>query len=268
MKLKTWTLALLCAALPFGTMAHEFWIEPNAYQVSPGDALTGKLLVGENFKGSEQSYLPRNFRRFDMRCDGRMANVPGRAGNRPALAVKAPGDGLCVAIHVTQDFSLTYEEWAKFLAFVDHKDFPNVLAEHAARGLPETDFRETYSRHAKSLIAVGSGQGSDSAIGLATEIVAEANPYTDNVSGGMPIRVLYNGRPRANAQVELFAKSPGGSVDVTLHRTDGNGRVRLPVRAGYAYLADAVVIRAVEPEKAGDPVWETLWASLTFAVPG
>ena len=266
MSLKSWLL--VCAfVLPGVGSAHEFWIEPNAYQVAPGGDLLGKLRVGEEFEGAEQSYLPRNFKRFDMRCNGRMAKVPGRAGDRPALAVKAPGDGLCVAIHATQNFSLTYNEWQKFLNFVEHKGFRTAVAEHKARGLPEVKFKEVYSRHAKSLIAVGSGRGADQPVGLETEIVAEANPYTDSVSGGLPIRVLYKGRPRANAQVELFAKSPSGAVKVTLHRTDGAGRVRLPVRAGHSYLADAVVLRAIEPQKDGDAVWETLWASLTFAVP-
>jgi len=267
MTLKTWIAALMLV-VPTTVGAHEFWIEPDAYQVAPGANLTGKLRVGEEFEGSEQSYLPRNFRRFDMLCSGRMAKVPGRAGDKPALAVKAPEDGLCVAVHVTQNFSLNYAQWQKFLNFVEHKDFQNAVAEHKARGLPESDFNEVYSRYAKSLIAVGSGQGADRAVGLETEIVAEANPYTDAIASGMPIRVLYKGKPRANAQVELFAKSPSGSVNVTLHRTDRSGRVRLPVRAGYSYLADAVVLRAMQPQKGGDPVWETLWASLTFAVPG
>ena len=42
---------------------------------------------------------------------------------------------------------------------------------------------------------------------------------------------------------------------------------RLPVRAGYEYLADAVVLRAVEPKRETDAQWQSLWASLTFAVP-
>lgn len=259
--------ALISVLLPIAATAHEFWIDPVDYAVPSGGDLVATLRVGENFAGAEQTYLERNFARFDMQCAGTLDPVPGRAGDRPALNVAAPRDGLCVIIHQTRDYTLTYREWQKFVNFVEHKDFEGVLAEHAARGLPETGFVELYSRYAKSLIAVGDGAGEDTEVGLVTEIVAEANPYTDDVSGGFPIRVLYNGAPRADAQVELFARPPEGEVEVTLHRTDADGRVTLPVQPGYAYLADAVVLRSLEPNAEKDPVWESLWASLTFAVP-
>jgi len=38
------------------------------------------------------------------------------------------------------------------------------------------------------------------------------------------------------------------------------------VRPGYAYLADAVVLRPLVPDTDKGPVWESLWASLSFAV--
>lgn len=259
--------ALISVLLPIAATAHEFWIDPVDYAVPSGGDLVATLRVGENFAGAEQTYLERNFARFDMQCAGTLDPVPGRAGDRPALNVAAPRDGLCVIIHQTRDYTLTYREWQKFVNFVEHKDFEGILAEHAARGLPETGFVELYSRYAKSLIAVGDGAGEDTEVGLVTEIVAEANPYTDDVSGGFPIRVLYNGAPRADVQVELFARPPEGEVEVTVHRTDADGRVTLPVQPGYAYLADAVVLRSLEPKVEKDPVWESLWASLTFAVP-
>ena len=126
---------------------------------------------------------------------------------------------------------------------------------------------ERYSRHAKSLMAVDGGDGSDRARGLLTEIVAGANPYTEDMSGGMPVQVLYEGAPRQDVQVELFDRAPDGSVTVTLHRTDAEGRVTLPVVPGHAYLVDSVVLRALEPATEAGEVWESLWASLTFAVP-
>jgi uncharacterized GH25 family protein len=41
--------------------AHEFWISPEAYRAAVGDAVLADLRVGEDFRGSAQSYVPRNF---------------------------------------------------------------------------------------------------------------------------------------------------------------------------------------------------------------
>ncbi len=75
-------------------------------------------------------------------------------------------------------------------------------------------------------------------------------------------------RPRADAQVELFDKAPDGAVRLTLHRTDPQGRVALPVEPGHTYMVNAVALRAPDQRHARHrAVWETLWANLTFAVP-
>jgi len=259
-------LTLGPVAAPVSAVAHEFWIEPEAYTVAPEDEIVAQLRVGENFKGSTFSYNPRSFTRFDYMQEGEIASVPGRAGDRPAVNMPAPGEGLLVLAHETTALSLTYTEMDKFIAFLEHKDWMGLLEDHRARGLSEERFRERYTRHVKSLVAVGDGRGSDRRLGLQTEIVALSNPYTDP-SGTLAVQVFLEGAPRADAQVELFEKAADGSVEVTLHRTDAEGVAILPVRSGYSYLADAVVIRAHEPTEAESAVWESLWAGLTFAVP-
>lgn len=257
--------ALVLSVAPVG--AHEFWISPQAYTIAPQDQLVADLRVGELFKGGAYAYLPSRFVRFDMVQDGRVMAVEGRVGDRPALANDAPGDGLVTVVHQTGNSLLTYREWEKFENFARHKDAEWALDGHRARGLPDTGFREVYSRYGKSLIAVGSGAGVDAQVGLLTEIVALANPYTDALEDGLPVRVLYQDAPRRDTQVEMFERAPDGSVSVSLHRTDGDGVAVLPVQPGHEYLVDAVVIRSVEPQGERDPVWESLWASLTFKVP-
>lgn len=255
----------MVAALP--ARAHEFWISPVLYMIPPGDQLRADLRVGEAFKGSASSFVPQRFARFDLVMGDRVTEVPGRLGDRPALAMTPPQEGLAIAVHQTADLSLTYSDWAKFENFVAHKDFAGVLEAHRARGLPETGFSELYSRYAKSLIAVGAGAGADRKVGLLTEIVALANPYTDDLSGGLAVQVLYQDAARADVQVELFDRAPDGTVAVTLHRTDAEGVARIPVTPGHSYLVDAVVLREADPETQRGAVWESLWASLTFMVP-
>ncbi len=266
--MRTLLHSLVFAALAGAATAHEFWISPPAYRIAPGDLLVADIRVGQKFKGGAYTFVPQRFARFDLVHDGKVVPVEGRLGDKPALSMAPPGEGLVVIVHQTTDYLLTYSEAEKFEAFVREKDFAWALDEHRARGLPETGFRERYSRYGKSLVAVGDGDGEDRVVGMLTEIVALANPYGDDMSAGLPVRVLYQNAPRDDVQVELFEKSPDGSVVVTRLRTDANGEVTLPVRPGFEYLVDAVVMRPLEPADAADPVWESLWASLTFQVPG
>lgn len=258
-------LGLLLIGSP--AWAHEFWISPEAYLIESGEEIQADLRVGQEFKGSAYPYNPARFERFDLVQNGKSTSVQGRLGDRPALNVPAEADGLVTIVHETTDSRLTYREWAKFEKFATHKDFKELLAEHRARGLPDEDFVELYRRFAKSLVAVGSARGSDSEVGLRTEIIALANPYTDAISH-MPIRLMLDGNPRADAQIELFDRAPDGAVEITLHRTDAQGEADLPVTPGHDYLVDAVTMIPLEADDVmEDPVWYSLWAAMSFAVP-
>lgn len=258
-------LILLCAAATAN--AHEFWIDPEAYQVQAGAPLKAHLRVGQEFNGSSYPYRPSQITRFDLAQGDQISPVEGRIGDNPALDITAPKEGLLVIVHETADNRLTYTEFAKFEKFVAHKAFPDVIAQHDARGLSREKFVESYRRYAKSLVAIGDGAGADAPVGLKTEIVALANPYTDAISE-MPVKILLEGQPRKRTQVELFDKSPDGEVSITLYTTDDDGVARFPVTAGHSYLVDAVWAEALpNDDTESGPVWKTHWAALTFAVP-
>jgi cobalt/nickel transport protein len=255
-------------ALPLSaSFAHEFWIEPERYQVAPGDPIIARFRNGEKFEGVDLPYLDRQSVRLEMVRGQDVATFTPRNGDRPVIDQPNLGPGLTVLAHETAPRTLTYRDWESFAAFAAHKDFPDIAARQDARGLPREDFKERYTRHAKALVAVGDGAGSDRALGLETEFVALDNPYAAGFDGVMEVALRYQGEPRPDAQVEVFDAAPDGSVTVTLTRTDAEGRAAVPVMPGHRYLFDAVVLRPVEPAEAGDPVWETVWAALTFAVP-
>lgn len=258
------TAILVC--LP--AKAHEYWIEPLAYRVAPDEPVVARLRNGEKFRGVALPYLPAGYARLEIVEDGASRPIEGRLGDEPAITVAPADEGLAILVLETVPSTVTYREAGRFEAFLRHKDAAGALGDHARRGLPETGFSESYTRHVKALVAVGGGAGADRPLGLATEIVAGANPYTDALSAGMPLSVLLDGAPRAGAQVELFSRAPDGTVAIALHRTDAAGRVTVPVAPGHAYFADAVVVRALpNDDPAAGPVWESLWAGLSFAVP-
>ncbi|MBL4627838.1 MAG: DUF4198 domain-containing protein [Roseicyclus sp.] len=257
------------AALSFADkgIAHEFWIDPSDFTVEVGTALQADLRVGEELSGSAMIYLPRNYDLFTVVNGGQTREVEGRLGDIPALNMEALEDGLAVIVHQTTANQLTWTTWERFLNFAIHKDLGDVTAMHVDRGLSQEDVTEDYIRYAKSLVAVGEGAGEDTRVGMLTELVAMANPYTDDVSGGMPLQLWYNGEVQPDYQVELFAEDAAGEVTITLHRTNEDGVVMLPVEPGFTYMADSVFLEAVEPAAEGGASWVTHWANMTFAVP-
>jgi len=232
--------------------------------------IQGALVNGQNFDGVQASYLPQRFERFSMMLGIAQSDVDNRLGATPALDADPLGEGLHIVSYQSVLSTLDYAEWDKFLSFADHKDFQDIEARHDARDLPRIDFGEGYWRYAKTLIGVGHSIGHDFRTGLDVEYVALDNPYTGDVTDGMRVQLYVLDEVRADGQVELFEKAPNGTVEVTLHRTDAQGIATLPVQAGHSYLVDHVYLREPSAELSAEHgiVWETLWASLTFEVPG
>ncbi|MDB2369268.1 DUF4198 domain-containing protein [Octadecabacter sp.] len=261
------TLVAATFALP--AAAHEFWIEPLAYQITTDENLQGELINGQDFGGTQLAFLPQRFVRFTAAAGLRQGDVENRLGARPALDIAPLAEGLNVVSYQSTMSTVNYAEWEKFVGFSEHKAFEDIEARHDARGLPRDGFTEAYWRYAKTLIGVGNSIGDDFRTGLETEFVALDNPYTDDLSDGLRVQLFYQEDIVAGGQVELFEKSPNGEVEITLHRTNDDGIATLPVKAGHSYLVDHVVLRVPSDAllETGTIAWETLWADMTFGVP-
>lgn len=265
---KAYLVAAMMCITTAPLFAHEFWIDSKAYQVEIGENVAAFTKNGQNFKGIDLAYFTKRAARFDrVDASGTMPVTP-RLGDSPVFDKDITTDGLFTLIFQTNPDRLTYREWAKFKKFAEHKAFGDVRAKHRARDLNEEEFTEVYTRYAKALFAVGSGAGVDAPQGLELEIIALKNPYTDDLSAGLPVQVMYREMPRINAQVEIFERTSQGNTTVTLVQTNSEGIAIIPVKSGHTYLLDNVLLR--EPSaalsKETDAVWETLWAALTFEV--
>jgi 5-hydroxyisourate hydrolase-like protein (transthyretin family) len=87
------------------------------------------------------------------------------------------------------------------------------------------------------------------------------------MSDGIDVRVLYQGKPLPDVQVEVYKKAPDGTVTVTTEHTNTDGVASVPVEPGNRYMLDSVYLRALDVVDEKDPAWESLWANLTFEVP-
>lgn len=264
---------ILCAISSLGialpAFGHEFWLEPQNYQPETDATLQVQLRNGQGFIGVEIGYFDKRIEMFARIQNQIHTPVNSRAGDFPAMTMQAPQDGLMVLAYESTFSTVQYSHLGKFLKFAEHKGFGDVEADHKLRGLPEGRFSEVYTRFCKSLIGIGTAAGQDAETGMETEFVALTNPYTDDLANGLSVQLLYQGRPRPDAQIEIFERDPDAAVAITTLRTDDQGQAVIPVKPQHTYLLNAVVLR--EPDETiaaqNNVVWETLWASMTFHVP-
>ncbi|MGI3167522.1 DUF4198 domain-containing protein [Pseudooceanicola sp. C21-150M6] len=261
-------LPLLLVFLCTPAHAHELWLEPADYQADSRAPVELSVRNGQDFKGTELSWFDARIARAATATEGQITPYQGRPGDLPAITV-APSDGLTTVIYASTMSKLTYDSWDLTLSFARHKDIPWFQDRHAARGLPEDDVTEGYWRYSKALIARSPG-GADQDMGMETEFIALTSPADGGTD--MQVRLIYQGAPRADAQVEVWDKSTTDTdpeVSKTLLRTDAKGEVTFPVAPGRAYMLDAVVLREpASPEAvAAGVMWESLWANLTFVTP-
>ncbi len=254
------TLCLLVAP----ASAHDFWIEPSAYQAPVGTTVTIRFRVGEHFRGGPLARDPRRIIAFTHFAPDTEAGVRGVDGMDPAGFVRLEQPGLhLIAYHSTSSF--VELEAAEFEEYVREEGLDRVIEERARRGEREAAGRERFGRCVKSLLRageVGSSAGFDRVVGLPVELVPEENPY-ELVSGGeLPVRMLREGRPLEGVLVVGY---PHGEPERAVRGlTDEQGRVLLKLRQPGAWLIKAVHMERVEDDRAD---WQSWWASLTFELP-
>ena len=96
---------------------------------------------------------------------------------------------------------------------------------------------------------------------MPAEFVAQENPYEDTTPETLRVLLLWEGKPLANRQVNVFRK--GLDERAAIVRTDEAGIAEIPTAETGAYLINAVQILDGVTDPGNSP-WESWWASLTF----
>ena len=242
-------------------------MESKNFQVAPGEKIEIELRNGEKFEGLNLSFFKNRVKRFFWDLGESEVQIKSRAGDVPAAQFTVRDDGLIIVVYESTPSTIEYKDWEKFVRFAEHKDAEHVLSQHVAKGWPQKGFREIYHRYSKALIGVGTANGQDRLFGLELEFVALVNPYLADQPDNISVKLFYRGNPRAGAQIEVFERDSDSNVTVYLLRTNENGIVKVPVKPGFDYLLDSVILREFNRGENGGPLWESLWAALTFSMP-
>ncbi len=225
--------------------AHEAWIQPTEFRVTPGDFVNAHIRVGKLFRGNSQVYNKDKTKLLEISTGDDRESIKGRLGDLPAIHYKTRQSGLHTLTYQSTGSRIIYETWEKFEKFAKKEGVDWILQEHRNRNYPESGFQENFYRYAKSLFIVGTLDGVDTAIGLPLELVALNNPYT-NPSAGVEVQLLLAGSPYPGQQVSVFHREKGKATQRQNFRTDAQGKAVIPIEPGHQYLLNAV---HMEPQR-------------------
>ena len=260
-------IAWLCWIFPAGNLtAHDFWIEPSKFRASIGEPVQLTLRVGQDFGGDSLPYITDWF--SDYRVIGPQEEYPieGIIGDDPAGEFTARTPGYYgIGYRSTQNF--VELEPTKFRDYLAAEGLTEIIKRREENGQDDSSGRELYSRCAKSLLSIGAG-GPDGAyrlnLGYTLELMPERNPYTLSPGDSLPIVLLYDGKPLADALIVAFTSDR--PEDKSRIRTGADGRAELTLDRPGLWLIKSVHMIPTDPDH-GRAEWESFWASLTFRLP-
>lgn len=243
-------------------LAHDFWIEPSTFTPDAGAAVAVRLRVGENHRGETITRRPADrLVRFEVRTPAGTMPVGGAAGADPAGSVRLE-PGLGVIVYQSKPVFLQLSE-ARLRRYLAEEGLEHIHDVRARSPYAEMPWRELFSRNAKALVCSGLSCGGDQIAGLPLELVAEENPYALRAGAMLPVRLLHEGQPLANALVVFIPKdAPERRIAL---RSDANGRVEARLDSAGAWLVKAVHVAPASNDPRAQ--WQSLWASLTFELP-
>lgn len=258
-------LALLLIATPVA--AHDFWLQPNRFNIAPAAPLAVTFQVGHGAArqrwglGVERIVVLADFfagsrsdRKADLRTDAAADMVT--IFTKPGLHVLA----------LQSDYATSELPAIRFNDYAKAEGLVTALTARARAGTTDTPGREKYSRRAKALIQVGKMTPANQAlatrpIGLRLEIVPDLNPYALGASRRLPVHVLFEGRRLANATVKLTSLE-FDAKPIAVAVTDKAGRASFQVPPVGEWLLNVIWTKPVLADPKVD--FDTTFSSLTF----
>lgn len=257
-------------------VAHDFWIVPDAFQVTSGSEVTVHTVSGTRFPASGSPVSPATV--AEARILGATRSTDDSlgdfavAGKSLVVRHRPAGDGERVIVMALRPATraMTVEALGRYLTL----EGAPTLAERVAEtgGNPADSVVMRSAKYAKTIVDVGSGGPRAFAreAGHPVEFIPLSDPAALHEGDTLALRVLAHGRPLRGASVHVGrptndAAQPAAPDTVLTAGTDGS--VRLAVsQQGLWNVRTANATRAAGLEGTGRSTWEVAWTTFVFRV--
>lgn len=255
---------LLCMA---SLLAHECWIQPHTFFVSPGTALPFSIMVGENFSGEHWANRKTRTRRLLLFSASRTESLLEKMPTQDTIPLTAtliqPGTYL---IYLHSHASYIELDAEKFNAYLKEDGISNILQRRENNKETNKPAREKYERFAKTFVQCGNvvSDITRKKTGDKLEMLLGSNPYQqkNNLLDSLEILVQFDGKPLSNKQVTVWQKDETGKfLGKTNYATDVKGQFFFQPDKKAIYLISTV---HMIPAKDTSYDYHSYWGSVSF----
>jgi uncharacterized GH25 family protein len=244
--------------------AHDTWLLAPPASAPRGGRVALELTSGGAFAAPDHAIEPDRIAAAFQRIGSTRAPLKVGGRGKKALAIEADGSqpgvaAVWVALH-PKVLELEPELVTEYLDEIAAAE--RVGPKWAARPEPKT-WRETYRKHAKTFVTIGSAPADATwaePVGLALEIVPQADPTRLRKGDSFPVRVLKDGTPLAGFSIRAAAAGAAGGV---FAKTDAGGNAVFVLDRPGAWLLAGTDLRE-SASRAGE--WESDFTTLTVHV--
>jgi uncharacterized GH25 family protein len=266
-------LGLLMCSRASIVEAHDFWLQPREYWISPNTRTAMTLQVGHGPFRQRSPIPARRITRFeDIAPKGAILDLReqlrlGQGAEDGDFQLDHPG--VHVLVLQTDDGAQTHLPSIRFNDYLQVEGLTPALEQRARLHRMDADGSERYSRCAKSILQVGPPDAGSQAqvskpVGLPLEIVPDANPYAVPRSAILPVHVIYAGHPLAGALVKLTnLENDASPFEIRL--TDRDGRASFTMPSAGTWLVNVIWTKPLPRSQETD--FETVFSSLSFGFP-
>jgi len=262
--------AILVQALVGSASAHDFWLEPDVFEVEKTGRLAVTARVGHADDVAEWPASPARVIALRLVSENGITDVQSELADRRSLgrfsiSVAHPGVHVLTLESTGAVSELTARE---FNTYVKEEGLTPIAEHRAAEGLTQANGREVYSRRAKAIIVSGPldaaacGTKVLAPIGMTLEIIPLVLPACLEPGANLPVEVRYRGAPLAGATLHLVGLGQGGG-DAGHWVTGEDGRVSLPHPGPGKWMLQSVWSSLLTGDPRGD--YDTVFSSLSFS---
>lgn len=247
--------------------AHDFWLMPDAFSVSPEQHISVRGQTSSAFPTSESAVTVDRVTSARVLGANDEETITALSTSEQSLLLrhrpKTPGQKL---VAVTLGWRHVKETADSFRKYLVAEGAEEALKRHEAAGtLPTVPIIRRYAKYGKTVVEVGTGaRAYQRVVGHPLEFVPLTDPNEARAGAEFRVRLLFNGSrlPRARFHAGLApAKGDARRKDLDL-TTDDDGTAVVPLTASG--LWNVRTIHVVPAPSGTDADWEVHWATFVF----